>query len=187
MDKFSKLSKKKPIKTEDKLLHDLEYMKIYSRNNWIYVKESDSVCVLPIIIEDEEILLRMEVIPSFQSRDSQDFHLTCISGTIEDNENPKKCLVRELKEEAGIILNDHFEFDFYDVLYKSKSQSSKFHLCLLPLHIYEFTEGVATGDGSLIEKESKTVKVNINNIDKLFPSDMVTKLLLEECKKYLKK
>lgn len=140
MDKFSKLGKKKKVKSENKLLHDLEYMKIYSRNGWIYVEEPDNVCVLPIIIEDDQIYVRMEVIPSFQARDKQDFHLTCISGTIEDEEDPMVCLIRELEEEAGIRLNDNIEIEFFDVLYKSKSQSSKFHLCLLPLHIYEFQE-----------------------------------------------
>jgi 8-oxo-dGTP pyrophosphatase MutT (NUDIX family) len=185
MEKFSKLGKKKKVKTKNQLLHDLEYMKIYSRSGWVYVEEPDNICVLPIIIEDNQILVRMEVIPSFQSRDNQDFHLTCISGTIDGDEKPETCLIRELEEEAGIRLKENFEFEFFDVLYKSKSQSSKFHLCILPIHIYEFTEVKADGDGSVIEKESKTVKVSVDNIDNLFPSDIVTRLLLEECKKYL--
>lgn len=185
MDKFSKLKKEKKVKKEDKLLHDLEYMKIYSRKGWVYVKEPDNICVLPYIIEDDEIILRMEVVPSYQTRDKQDYHLTCVSGTIEEGEDPKICLIRELEEEAGIRLNENVDIEFFDVLYKSKSQSSKFYVCLLPLHIYEFVEVAANGDGSTIEKNSKTVKVSINNIDNLFPSDTVTKLLIGECKKYL--
>jgi 8-oxo-dGTP pyrophosphatase MutT (NUDIX family) len=184
MDKFSKLGKKK-TKKENNVLFDAESMKIVKSGGWNFIEEPDNVCVLPIIIENNEILLRMEVIPSYQSKDGQDYHLTCISGTIEEGEKPEECLIREMEEEAGLILRDSVVIEFFDVLYKSKSGSSRFHLCILPLNYYQFEETIAKGDGSKTEELSKTVRVNIKNIKNLFPSDIVTKLLLEEGKKYL--
>jgi len=184
MEKFSKLNKKKP-KKENNVLFDAESMRIVKKGGWNFIEESDSICVLPIIIEKNEILLRMEVIPSYQSRDSQEYHLTCISGTLEEGEDPQECLIRELEEEAGIVLKDNVTIEFFDLLYKSKSGSSKFYLSILPLNIYSFDEVLAKGDGSKTEELSKTVRVNIKNIKNLFPSDVVTKLLLEEGKKYL--
>ena len=185
MDKFTKMNKRKPVKEKNELLYDGGHMKVMQIDNWSYIEEPDSICVLPIIIEDNQILVRMEVVPSFQVKDNKEFHLTCIAGTIEKGEDPKDCLVRELEEEAGIVLKDNVVIEFFDILYKSKSQSSRFHLCILPLNIYSFDEVVARGDGSKLEKMSKTVRVNIKSIKSLFPSDIVTKLLLEEGKKYL--
>jgi len=184
MDKFSKLDKQKP-KKDNSVLYDAESMKIVSKGGWNFIEESDSICVLPIIIENNEVLLRMEVIPSYQSRDGQEYHLTCISGTLEEDEDPKECLIRELEEEAGLKLKNNVTIEFFDLLYKSKSGSSKFYLSILPLNYYQFEEVVAKGDGSKTEELSKTVRVSVKNIKNLFPSDIVTKLLLEEGKKYL--
>lgn len=185
MDKFTKLKKKKPVKDKNEVLYDAGHMKLVEIDKWSFIDEPDSICVLPIIIEDNQILLRMEVVPPYQSKDNKEFHLTCIAGTIEDGEDPTKCLIRELEEEAGLVLRDNVVVEFFDILYKSKSQSSRFHLCILPLNIYSFDDVIARGDGSKIESMSKTVRVNIKSIKNLFPSDIVTKLLLEEGKKYL--
>lgn len=186
MEKFTKQKKSKPKpKSKDKLLYDAESMEIVSYKGWNFVKEPDSVCIVPLVVEENKMYLRMEVIPPYQLKDDQDFHLTCISGTIEEGESPEKCVIRELEEEAGMVLKDNVKIEFFDVLYKSKSQSSRFHLSILPLNIYDFDEVVAKGDGSDTEKLSRTVEVDMKNINRLFPSDIVTKLLLEEVKKYM--
>tara|TARA_R110000772_G_scaffold20466_2_gene56778 strand:- start:81265 stop:81837 length:573 start_codon:yes stop_codon:yes gene_type:complete len=188
MDKFTKVKKqekKEEKKKKDSILFEKDYLKVITKDKWLYIEESDSICVLPILIEENKILLRMEVIPPFQSVDGRQHHLTCIAGTIEKDEDPKDCIIRELEEEAGIILRDNVVLEIYDILYKSKSASSRFHLCILPLSIYQYDETIAKGDGSKFEEMSKTVGVNIKNIKSLSPSDVVTKLLIEEGKKYL--
>jgi 8-oxo-dGTP pyrophosphatase MutT (NUDIX family) len=185
MDKFSKIKNKKKVKKESPLLFDANSFKVVKKSGWNFIEEPDSVCVIPIIIEKNEIMLRMEVIPPYQNRDGEDFHLTCISGTVEEGEDLKECLKRELEEEAGMVLKDSVVIEFFDNLYKSKTGSSKFHLSILPINIYNYDEVLAKGDGSKTEEMSKTVRVNIKNIKNLFPSDVVTKLLLEEVKKYM--
>lgn len=188
MDKFSKIKKEEGIekkKNKNNILFEHDYMKVISKDKWVYIEESDSICVLPILIEENKVLLRMEVIPPFQSVDGRQHHLTCISGTIEEGEKVEECLIRELEEEAGIVLREGVVIDIFDVLYKSKSGSSRFHLCILPLSTYQFDEVISKGDGSKIEDLSKTVSVNIQNIKNLAPSDIVTKLLILEGKKYL--
>lgn len=188
MDKFSKWKKeegKDKKKSSDKILFEKDYLTVKSHDNWLYIEESDSVCVLPILIEENKVLLRMEIIPPFQVIDGREHHLTCISGTIEEGENPEECLTRELEEEAGIVLRDNIVVEIFDVLYKSKSGSSRFHLCILPISIYQYDEVIAKGDGSKTEDMSKTVKVSASNLKNLAPSDVVTKLLIEEAKKYL--
>ena len=49
----------------------------------------------------------------------------------------------------------------------------------------EYDETIAKGDGSKIEDLSKTVNVDVKSLKNLTPSDTVTKLLIEEGKKYL--
>ena len=127
----------------------------------------------------------MEVVPPYNYRDDAEYHLTCISGTVEDGESLESCIRRELQEEAGILVRDNIKIEIHDSLYKSKTQSSKFHLCILPLSLYEYDEVLATGDGSETESLSKTVAIDIKDINRLFPSDIVTRLLLNDVKKYM--
>lgn len=188
MDKFTKVKKeegREDKKKKDNVLFEKDHLKVISKDKWIYIEESDSICVLPILIEENKVLLRMEVITPYKSVDGRQHHLTCISGTIEKGETPEECLVRELEEEAGIVLRDGVVIEIFDVLYKSKSGSSRFHLSILPLSVYQYDETIAKGDGSKIEDLSKTVNVDARNLKNLSPSDVVTKLLIEEAKKYL--
>ena len=90
MDKFSKLEKKKPKKAEAEELFDGGYLKIVKKDNWTFLTESDNACVLPILLDENKILVRMEVVTPFKYRDKNDYHLTCISGTIEEGETPLK-------------------------------------------------------------------------------------------------
>lgn len=188
MDKFSKIVKRKIVQKKDssiKTLLKTDYMTVVSKNKWVYIEEHDSVCVLPILIEDNKVLLRMEVVPPYQSVDGREYHLTCISGTIEDGESAENCIIRELEEEAGLILRSGVPIEIFEVLYKSKSGSSRFHLCILPLSISQYDETIAKGDGSKFEELSKTVNVSVDNLANLYPSDIVTKLLIEEGRKFL--
>jgi 8-oxo-dGTP pyrophosphatase MutT (NUDIX family) len=188
MDKFTKVKKeegKEVKKKDDSVIFEKDYLKVIDKDGWLYIEESDSVCVVPILIEENKVLLRMEVIPPFHSVDGREHHLTCISGTIEEGEKPEECLVRELEEEAGIVLRDGVVVEIFDVVYKSKTGASRFHLCILPLSVYQYDETIAKGDGSKLEALSKTVGVSVKNINNLAPSDTVTKLLIEEAKKYL--
>jgi hypothetical protein len=49
----------------------------------------------------------------------------------------------------------------------------------------DYHEVLIKGDGSSAEKKSKTVKVDIKYINSIFVSDLITKFMLEEFKKYL--
>lgn len=187
MEKFTKRKSQESIekKKSNNTLYESDYFKIFKKDKWEYIQEPDNACVIPIIVEENKVLVRMEVIPPYQEIDGREYHLTCISGTIEEGEDAKTCIKRELEEEAGILLRDNVVIEIFDILHKCKSNSSRFHLCVLPLSSYQYDEVIAKGDGSKWEELSKTVKVNSENIKYLEPSDVVTKYLLEEVKRYL--
>ena len=190
MEKYTQLVKKesegKAISDEnDKVLYQDEYITIRSLNGWSMLEEKDNVCCIPIFIEKNKIFLRKETVPSYNKRDSQEYHLTVISGTIETDETPDMTLRRELVEEAGIVLNDNYKINFLDCLFKSKSGTAKMFIALIPLSESDYSETYIKGDGSKEEKNSQTVSIDIKFINSLFPADLVTRLLLLETKSYL--
>lgn len=186
MEKFSKKKKKVEKKSKDEILYEDNYMKVLKgRDEWSFVAENDNVCCIPILTEYNQILVRREIIPPYKYNDGKDYHLTAISGTVEEGETPEETVRRELVEEAGIMLKDNYVIEIYDSLYKNKGNTSKYHLVIIPLMEYEYSEVAASGDGSKLEKESSTVKVNIKNIKQLIPSDIVTRMLLNDVMDFL--
>ena len=169
------------------IIYDIQqkYIKIKQVEDWTVLIEDDSICVIPILVNENKILLRTEYIPSYRERDGSDYHLTCISGTVEKFEDYDETIRRELVEEAGIKLNESYKISNITSVFKSKTGSSKFHYCILPLFKNEYTEVIATTDGSRTEALSKTVMVDVQNINRLNISDTITKLLLFEAMTYL--
>jgi len=183
MDKFSKV--KEENREEEKILFDDKYTKLVSYEGWTVLEESDTVVCIPFLIEYNQFIIRQEYIPSFKKVEGKDFYITVVAGSIEDNETPEEALKRELEEEAGIVVRDNFNFEFERTLFKSKTGSSKYHYCIVPLTESDYHEVIAKGDGSKAEEMSKSVKVNVKNINNIIPSDTITKLMLDSLKKYL--
>jgi len=184
MDKFSKI-KEEEVKSEKDVLYSDDYMSIVRFEDWSVLEEPDLVICVPIIIEYNQFIIRQEYIPSYKLSEGKEFHITVLSGTIDENETPEQALKRELEEEAGIVLRDNFEFNFESPIFKSKTSSSKYHICILPLSESDYHEVSPTGDGSASEKVSKSVKVNIKHINSIIPSDTITQLMIYKVKEYL--
>jgi len=185
MEKFTSKKTQQNKNDQTKTLYENKYMSLIEKGGWSYIKEPDQSVCIPILMETNEIILRVEDIPSYRSRDNQQHHLTSISGTIEEKETPTETIIRELEEEAGIRLNSNYKPELMDSLYKNKSLSSKFNLYILPIYQSDFIEVEAKGDGSKYEENSNSVKINLKNIDRLFPSDLVTKYLLAMVKEFM--
>lgn len=187
MEKFSKIQSKPRVKEEikDEISFQNDYLKVVTKDNWSWVEEADNVCCIPVFIEDNSMFIRQEVIPPFTSRDSQEFYLTVISGTIEEGEKPEETMRRELIEEAGLVLNQNYKIKIIDTLYKNKGTTSKIYYAIIPLSKGDYYEVAAKGDGSKEEKASRTVKVDLKFINSLQVSDLISKLLLLEVKNFM--
>lgn len=184
MDTFSKLSKQKIGIEKDTYTYEGDYIKIKEREGWEYVVEPDSVIAIPHLIDYDEILIRKEYVPAFHEKHPEnEFFLTMISGTIKDGETPVDTLIRELQEEAGVLLNTtYMNYERWGEFFTNKGNSSKFHIFYIPLNINDFQKVKATGDGTKYEEMSKTTRVNTKYIDSLKGSDMVTAYCLEKLK-----
>jgi len=113
MEKFSKLKPKTDIiEGKDDVLYSNNYIKVINYEDWTIVKESDFVVCIPYLIDYNQIILRHEYIPTFKYVDGQDYHVTVLSGGIEVGETPERAILRELEEEAGIVVSPEYKVEF---------------------------------------------------------------------------
>ncbi len=186
MDKFSRLKPKSDIPEEDnKVLYSDDYVEIVQFEDWSIIKEPDFVVCVIYLIEMNQIILRHEYIPTFKYVDGQEYHITLVSGSIEVGETPERAILREVEEEAGIVISPDFNIEFMRPIYISKSHSSKYHPCIITLTERDYHEIIASGDGSKAEELSKSIKVDVKYINSVIPSDLITEYMLVKIKDYL--
>lgn len=184
MDKFSKIKRKVSQNKED-IIFSSDKLKIIKFEDWSIIKERDCVVCIPYLIESNQFILRYEYIPTFKYQDGQEYHVTLVAGGIEEGETPDKSIVRELEEEAGIVLREDYNLEALKPLYISKGTVNKFFPYIIPLNERDYTETIARGDGSKVEEMSKSVKVDVKWIDSLNPSDLITDYMILKLKDYL--
>lgn len=186
MDKFSRLKPKSDIPEEDnKVLYSDDYVEIVQFEDWSIIKEPDFVVCVIYLIEMNQIILRHEYIPTFKYVDGQEYHITLVSGSIEVGETPERAILREVEEEAGIVISPDFNIEFMRPIYISKSHSSKYHPCIITLTERDYHEIIPPTDGSVAEKLSKPIKIDIKYINSIIPSDLITEYMILHIKKYL--
>ena len=187
MEKFSKLKPKNEFtEADDEILYQDDTIKVVKYEDWSLIKEKDCVVCIPYLIESNQMVLRYEYIPTFKYVDGQEFHATVLSGGIETGETSKMALLRELEEEAGIVLREDFTIEEeFNPLYISKGHTNKYHPFILPLNERDYHEVIPKGDGSEEERISKSVKVDIKFINSVNSSDLITDYMLMKLKEYL--
>lgn len=186
MEKFSKIKPKNEFDdNKDKVLYKDNHFEIVQFEDWSILKERDAVVCIPYLIETNQIILRYEYVPTFKYVDGRDYHLTLVCGGIEQGETPDKALIRELEEEAGIVLREDFQLEQMRPLFVNKASANKYYPYILPLNERDYHEVVAKGDGSREEEMSKSVKVDIKYLGSLNSSDLITDYMLLKLKEYL--
>lgn len=186
MEKFSRMKPKNEFEEgKEKVLYSDEAIKVIDFEDWSIIKERDLVVCIPYLIEKNEFILRYEYIPTYKFVDGQEYHVTVVGGQVETGEAIETAMLRELEEEAGIVLNEGYKLDALKPLYISKGMTSKYHPFIIPLNEREYSEITATGDGSEVEKKSKSVRVSAKFIDSVKTSDLITDYLLLKLKEYM--
>ncbi len=185
MDKFSKIRPKKEFVEKNDVLFSNDYMDIIEFEGWSIVKECDFIVCIPYLIESNQIILRYEYIPTYKYVDGQEHHLTVLSGCVEGSESKETTLLRELEEEAGLVLRPDYKIEFMKPLFVSKSHSSKYYPCILNLSERDYHEVVIKGDGSKEESMSKSLKLDAKYLGSVNASDLITQYMVNEAKKYL--
>lgn len=190
MEKFTKVKKSQEAqvqKDKDSVVYD-GYLKVISEDGWEYVVEKDCVVCLIYMKDEGCVLMRSEPVPPWSFKYKNNVQklsgkfLTVVSGTIEEGETPQQTLRRELYEEAGIVLNEFYQFDIEEPVFMSKGNSARYYPCLLPLEYNQYKLVTAPGDGSKTEKLSKTVKVSTADLDQIKINDLISRYLISKLK-----
>lgn len=191
MEKFTKVKKAQAQqiqKDQDSVVYD-GYFKVIKQDEYEFTEESDCVVCLIYVKDEGYLLMRSEPVPAWSYKHKNDVQklsgqfLTVVSGTIEEGETPQACLRRELYEEAGLVLNEFYQFEIEGPFFRSKATSARFYTCLLELNYNEYKMVAAPGDGSKSEKLSKTIKISLGDIDKIKCNDMISQYLITKLKK----
>ena len=184
MNKFSNLKKQIAIEdTTNKALFSNKGLKVIEYENWNVVVENDTVVVIPYLIETNQIIIRQEYIPTYKYADGQEMHITLVGGTIEKDETPEEAMLRELQEEAGIVIRPNYVIEKEKPLFKYKGSSSKYYMYILNLAQSDFHE--INVDKSKEHKLDKAIKMDIKYIHSLNVSDTITELMLEKLKRFI--
>jgi len=180
MEKFSKLEPRdfKPREKKDKVLFSNDFVKVIDFEDYTTLVQKDCAFCVPVLIEKNQVIVRQEYIPSYKYATGQEYHLSFVGGGIEQGETPEEALLRELQEEAGLVLRDGYKVEFERPLFLEKVSSSRCHYSILFLTENDYHEVRPTTDGSKFEQMSQTVKVDIGRVESLIASDMVTEFLI---------
>lgn len=186
MQVFSRIKEQgDPTPKKKEVLWQNDTISILDYEDWTIVKEKDIVVCIIYLIEVNQFIIRQEYIPTYKWRDGQEYHVTVLSGGIETGEDPKRALLREIEEEAGIVIRPEFNIEFMKPLFVSKGITSKYHPAIITLTESDYQEVLPKGDGSTAEKLSKSVKVDVKYINSINTSDLITDYMLEKLRNYL--
>lgn len=185
MEKFSKLKNQIGVQEKDDILYQNDHMTLINYEDWTFIKERDIVVCIPYLIETNQVILRQEWIPSYQYVEGTEYFLNLVGGSIEQGESPEVAILRELQEEAGLVLRDNFKIEFDKPLFIAKHCSAKVYPVILTLNENDYHEIEIKGDGSKFEQMSKTAKVDLKYINALNTSDIITELMVMKLKDYL--
>ena len=187
MEKFTKLSKKnKSVNRKRKdILYKDDNIEVSKYDTWSIILGKDCAICIIHLIDLNKFIIRQEYIPTFKYVEGQEFHLACVGGQIEEGETPEEALLREIEEEAGIVIRDDFEIEFMKPLFMNKGCGVKCYPSIITLTENDYHEVKIEGDGSMIEKKSKTALVDVKYVNSLLTSDIVTEYVLMKFKEYL--
>lgn len=129
--------------------------------SFYYFKEPDKVVILPYFyyLEKPYIVCFLEPVSTW----GRDKEVTALTGTVEDSDSPEKTAVRELEEEAGVIVPfDNHKWVDIGELNVSKSLTSHRYHYLVDIGDSDF--GKRNTDGSYFEKNTKMYTVPLDTV-----------------------
>lgn len=139
-------------------------------DSYEYTETTPGVIILPVRAgrENLEVLIRKEPNPIYGDI------LTLVTGRTDDGETPLQTAVRELREEAGLILDEDCFYSIGDIFYRKSDATPEAAFIVICNHMkYEDPET----DGSQYERDSKNSWIPISELDTLIQQSKDSGLL----------
>jgi 8-oxo-dGTP pyrophosphatase MutT (NUDIX family) len=151
-----------------KVLWKGKYLTVVSPAKYPYeaVYEKNGIISLPILnVKGRDLfVIRKEFCPPYMIHGGEQLFYTVLSGQIDGNDSADDTLLREIREESGIIVKKH------TVLWKKTMPVNKSTSALgnyYILRITEFETEIPKGDGGAYEKASKTIFVPADQMESI--------------------
>lgn len=156
-----------------------KFLSVVSPEKYPYeaISEVDGVCVLPILIGHKNgplFGLRKELVPPYTVKSGDKMFYTAISGGIDKGENARDTMVRELGEEAGLIMK-RYTVVYHKPMHTMKASVNLVHFVIIKVMDYTMKE--PTTDGTKYEQVAKTLFVPENELVSILELDNVDFLL----------
>lgn len=159
------------------LLHKSDFFELVKFRDYEFIKGSPTIAVLPVLVADRKIILRKEFLPCWQYQEPhRQLFLTSVTGCVEEDETLDAAVLRELREETGVIVTGEYKVLRGRTMYIGKHSNMTVTPFILLLSQYSLE--TPTGDGSVFEAKSDHMVVNLNEIDNYQVDDMVTNYLI---------
>lgn len=185
MDKFTTVQKRPEEKQENDILFNGKYIDVLSYQDHEFISENDTIAILPYFKDEGFILMRHEYNLAYQYKlkDFENYRnttnfLSCITGTVEANESIIQAVRREFYEEAGIVLSEFYPLEIEKKFFKTKNSVSTYYPFLLEINNNEYKSTSIVGDGTKDEEFSRTIKIDVQDLDQIQTFDMITEYLL---------
>jgi len=154
-----------------------EFISVISPKDHPYeaILEEDTCLILPI--KEGKVGIRKELCPPYlvKNKTGEKKYYTVISGGREEGEDWRDTALRELKEEAGILVRKGKLYRLFQDIPMTKLEAK--HTALILLLIEEFEKEKMEGDGTIYEDKSETLWVNLEELGKILLKPNIDSLL----------
>jgi 8-oxo-dGTP pyrophosphatase MutT (NUDIX family)/5'(3')-deoxyribonucleotidase len=175
---FSEKRKASYEYNKDEVLYSTPWITLRKTpGDYVYVTTKPGVVLLPIrqVNNSIEVLLRREPSELFEE------NISLLSGRSDEGEGPIQTAIRELKEEAGLILSDESRYVDFGEIYHGRNNPIPDTL------FFVFTDGAKqttpTTDGTSYEEMSLSFWISVDDLKTLVITSK-NSLLLSVCAKF---
>lgn len=147
-------------------LYSGDYIDVVSPSGFEYESVHERDCVLALPLLNGEYIVRKEVCPPYQVKDSgaHDRFWTMVSGTVEEGEGVLQTLRREMDEETGVRPNRIRVIERKDEMPFTKLTTQRASFFFFEVLDYDATSG--EGDGSNVEEQSMSARMTLDELVK---------------------
>lgn len=159
-----------------KELAKTRFFRIVESDEYEFILAGKTIAVLPFIYETGEVILREEYLPCWTYQTGKEYHLTCVTGMVEEGEDAQAACLRELEEETGIV-PDEYDYLVGNDLFTGKGSNRQVTPIILVIKSIR-SESEPKGDGSKFEAKAKVVRYKVEDFENVESCDILTELLL---------